>query len=178
MCELVPNPQSELLQTKTDDLNNQIKKWGDVNGVSVIQPGLAFQLGTAEIDEACYLLHEQHQAALLNRFGAVRLLNSIGKHCDKLKACINWANLRHQPLNQQRQAPLTSHQPQHGSTRGWQVAGKRRRGSGRDSPNDSTSRSTVFYHLPAQPSQPSPPGSCPVYPRPYPTPTTPCLKAT
>ena len=92
MCELVPNPQSELLQTKIDDLNNQIKKkWGDirVNGVSVKQPGLAFQLGTGEIDEACYRLHEQHQAALLNRLGAVRLLNTIRKHCDKLKACIN-----------------------------------------------------------------------------------------
>lgn len=47
---------------KIDDLNDQIRKWDEVNGVSVIKPDLAFKLGTDEIKATYY----RHRAAYLS----------------------------------------------------------------------------------------------------------------
>lgn len=97
VCQLVPSLQSDTLQTKINDLNEQIRKWSEANGISSINRDLEFRLGTGEIDEACSHMQGQPHGSLLNRFGVIRLLKAVRKQSHKFKVCVNWDNFKRKP---------------------------------------------------------------------------------
>ena len=80
VCQLVPSLQSDTMQTKLSDLNEQIRKWSAVNGISTINPDPELRTSTCEINEACFLSYGRYQGSLLNSRGAVILLQAIGMH--------------------------------------------------------------------------------------------------
>ena len=135
VCQLVPSLYSESMQLKICDLSEQIRKWCEVNGISIINPEPAFRLGTGEIDESCYEIPGEYQGTLLNRLDATKLLSVIGKQCDKLKACVNWDNVRSSAdlfkISERQHTALPPPRPPHpihrGQVRdGWQVVDSRR----------------------------------------------------
>lgn len=127
VCQPVSFPHNESMQTKISDLNEQIKKWSEINEIAIINPDLHFKLGTGEVDESCFQVHYQKNYALLNRSGAVRLLKSIGKECDKFSVCVNWEKLQNIPRHdQQQQQQQQQEYPRYENEEGWQTAGRRR----------------------------------------------------
>ena len=69
------------------------------------------------MDESCFQVSSQKNYSSLNTSGAVRLLKSIGKQCDKLSVCVNWDKLHNTPGYDQQQHEY----PKYESEDGWQT---------------------------------------------------------
>lgn len=138
VCQLVPSVYNESMQEKISNLNEEFRKWCEMNGISIINPEPAFRLGTGEIEELCYELPGEYQGTLLNRLGATRLISVIGKVNENLKVCVNWDKVKCSDLSKisdkQHSTPAPvrpAHASHHGPDRdGWQVAGSKRHKSG------------------------------------------------
>ncbi len=88
-CQPVPSLQSDTVQAKINEYNEQLTKWGKDNDIEVIKPGPALHYGTGETIEYFYLSHGWHQGSLLNRHGVVRLSKTITEQCPSLKDVVN-----------------------------------------------------------------------------------------
>lgn len=58
ICQLVPTLNSDELQARINEYNDQLMNWSSTNGVSLIKTDLPFRLGTGEADDMCYDLNK------------------------------------------------------------------------------------------------------------------------
>ncbi len=144
VCSLVPSVYGDSMQAKICELNVKISEWYALNNISSINPNLAFRFESGDVDVVCYEIPGQYQVALLNRLGATRLFSTIGKQCDKLRACVNWDKIKcsdFTKISDRRHTTLPPHRlpTHHNQNRdGWQVVDNRRRKSGYGLSNHST----------------------------------------
>lgn len=139
VCQLVPSLQSDTLQSKISDYNENLNKWGVENGIPIIKPDPLFRLATGHIDEACYHAYGQHQGSILNRLGATRLLRALAEECTPLRERINLESLRNVPQTAHKHIhrPASPHRGpsgQHVDSDGWIRVGDRRGKSGHNPP--------------------------------------------
>lgn len=101
ICKLVPVLISEDIQAKVNEYNDELVKWGQCNNINIISTDLPFKLGNCEIDDMCYETDGTSPGSVLNRLGAVRLLDSIAKLCPNFILCNDWFNMKrnHSMLN-------------------------------------------------------------------------------
>ena len=81
ICQLVPNQKSDLVQVKFNDLNENISKWCDGNGISFIETDSLFRFQTGDINDLCFYDSEECPNPIFNRLGAIRLLTAFDKYC-------------------------------------------------------------------------------------------------
>ena len=62
-------------------------EWSYNNSIQIIETDLPFKVGTGEIDEMCIDFCEQTKEYILNRYGVVRLLDTITKQYPELDIC-------------------------------------------------------------------------------------------
>ena len=89
VCELVPSMNEEDLDIKINQYNSKLNKWGESNGISIIETNLNFRLGTGEVNEMCF----REDGIFLNRLGVIRLLTTISKKLDYFKLAKNWKDI-------------------------------------------------------------------------------------
>ena len=91
ICELVPASEADEYQNKIKDYNNKLIEWSFNNNVAIIKTDLPFKLGTGSLDDMCFNKDDVMNVGILNRYGAVRLLDTIRNQypepniCDKIK---------------------------------------------------------------------------------------------
>ncbi|MEL6989196.1 MAG: hypothetical protein AAGK97_15395, partial [Bacteroidota bacterium] len=96
ICKLIPTLQSDELQAKINELNDEIEKCCQTNEINILNANLPFKLMTNDIDEMCYDIGDEsseNSGIFLNRFGAIRLLDWIAKKCPTFKLNEDWANI-------------------------------------------------------------------------------------
>ena len=76
--------------------NEQLVKWGDMNGVNIVKTAPEFTLASGNVDEWCFDI-EDGKPCILNRMGVVKLLSIIEKQCSGFRLCKDWANIKRQP---------------------------------------------------------------------------------
>lgn len=54
VCQLVPPPSPQEIQAKTQDYNEQLINWGEVNDIDILKMGPSFTLTTGKIDDLCF----------------------------------------------------------------------------------------------------------------------------
>lgn len=94
VCQIVPSPEYQDIQSKIEDFNNHLDKWGETNGIKVIDTVPTFKLGTGEVDDLCFDKVIESSYSTLNRLGAVKLLNVINRQCSNFNLCPNWQEVR------------------------------------------------------------------------------------
>ena len=94
VCELAPSLEREA-DTKITQFNERLHEWSNVNGVQVIKTNMSFRLGTGEVDQMCFNQEEEQSHMVLNRYGAIRLLDTIAKQYPDLNICISRKELMH-----------------------------------------------------------------------------------
>jgi len=86
VCELVPGVGAEDTLTKIKHYNNKLIEWSFANKIS-IKTSMPFTLGTGEIDDMCFERDENMKGLFLNRYGIIRLLDTIIKQYPELNIC-------------------------------------------------------------------------------------------
>lgn len=94
VCQIVPSPEYQDIQSKIEDCNNHLVKWGETNGIKIIDTVPTFKLGTGEMDDLCFDKVIDSSYSTLNRLGAVKLLNVINRQCPNFNLCPNWQEVR------------------------------------------------------------------------------------
>lgn len=93
VCQIVPYTMQKEIKDKIEDFNNHLLKWGETNGISIINTIPVFTLGTGELDDLCFNEKTEVQPAL-NRLGAIKLLTTINKQCPQFSLCPNWEKVK------------------------------------------------------------------------------------
>lgn len=93
VCQVVPVPGSPEIASKISDYNEQLFKWSETNGVNLVKTPPEFTFGTGNVDELCFDV-EGDISCILNRLGAIRLLNTFKKQCPGYSLCKNWEKVR------------------------------------------------------------------------------------
>ena len=94
VCELVPALEKDCLNTRIDLYNSKLVKWCNENGVTFIKTQEFFKLGTGDVDTNCYESQDGENYDLLNRTGAIRLLDAISSICTDNFLCHDWKNIK------------------------------------------------------------------------------------
>ena len=94
VCQIVPVPMSQETETKIDDYNRHLEKWGESNGVTVIKTVPSFRLGTGDIDDLCFETAKDNELLVLNRIGIIKLLGSIYTQCTNFQLCSGWDTVK------------------------------------------------------------------------------------
>ena len=89
VCQIVPSPTCPIIQVKIEDYNTQLFKWGEANGIDIVQTVPPFLLGTGELDEFCYDMRDNSHS-LLNRQGIIKLLTAIERQCPGFHLRTDW----------------------------------------------------------------------------------------
>ena len=84
VCELVPVVNHEGSLDKIKDFNRNLIEWCYDNNIHIIKTDLPFKVGTGEIDDMCIEYCEQSKECVLNRYGVIRLLDTIMKQYPNL----------------------------------------------------------------------------------------------
>ena len=89
VCQIVPTPTSQELNTNIKNYNDLLTNWGEANGIHVIKTPPIFRHGTDEIDDMCFNT-ENETFPVLNRLGVVKLLTTIKRQSAEFHLCTNW----------------------------------------------------------------------------------------
>lgn len=54
VCQIVPVSMRQDIIAKIEEYNDQLLKWGEANGITIIETVPTFKLGTGELDELCF----------------------------------------------------------------------------------------------------------------------------
>lgn len=90
VCKVVPYSLQREVREKIEAYNDQLAKWGETNGIPVIDTVPVFTLGTGELDDLCFNEGTDSKCPTLNRLGTIKLLTTINKQCPQLKLCPDW----------------------------------------------------------------------------------------
>ena len=87
----MPIQKSDLVEVKFNDLNENISKWCDDNGISFIETDSLFRLVilTCDSDDLCFYDSEECPNPIFDRLGAIRLLTAFDEHCTSFTLCDN-----------------------------------------------------------------------------------------
>jgi len=101
LCELVPILGIDEIQSNINIFNRKLIEWCFENKLSIIKTDLPFKLGTGEIDEMCLEKNENMKGLFLNRYGVIRLLDTINKQYPELNIVKNMDDVKrgHQYLS-------------------------------------------------------------------------------
>ncbi|KAK3852968.1 hypothetical protein Pcinc_040466 [Petrolisthes cinctipes] len=80
VCQIVPTPMSHKTQVKIQEYNEQLEKWCETNGVTIINTVPTFRLGTGDIDDLCFETATDKAPLLLNRLDASSQYLEASKH--------------------------------------------------------------------------------------------------
>ena len=94
VCELVPTLKTDNLQVRINQYNIKLREWCNNNGVTLIKTQDFFRLGTGDVDVNCYENQSDLEYDLLNRIGAIRLLDAISSVCQNEVTCSNWKEIK------------------------------------------------------------------------------------
>lgn len=95
VCQVVPMPTTQEIQTKTEDYNELLVKWGETNGIKIVKTVPTFRLGTGELDELSFNKEEEENSGFtLNRLGAIKLLSTIKKQCPDFHLSSKWDEIK------------------------------------------------------------------------------------
>ena len=94
VCELVPSLKEDENLTKIKNYNKGMIEWCFKNNINIIKTDLPFRLGTGELDEMCFTTNEDTSDVTLNRFGVLRLLNTISKQYPDINLCSDAKELK------------------------------------------------------------------------------------
>ena len=94
ICQLVPTLQSDELQAKINEFNDELLNWSLTNEISVLCTNLPFKLATNEVDEMCFNMNDENPGLFLNRLGVIRLLDYIAKKCSNFNLSENWTKIK------------------------------------------------------------------------------------
>ena len=95
VCQVMPMPTTPEIQTKTEDYNELLVKWGEINGIEIIKTSPIFRLGTGELDDLSFSKAEEENLVFtLNRLGAIKLLCTITKQCPDFHLCSTWDEVK------------------------------------------------------------------------------------
>lgn len=95
VCQVMPMPTTPEIQTKTEDYNELLVKWGETNGIEIIKTAPIFRLGTGELDDLSFSKAEEENSGFtLNRLGAIKLLSTITKQCPDFHLCSTWDEVK------------------------------------------------------------------------------------
>lgn len=99
ICELVPNLKEEEMQAKVKEYNRKLIEWGFSNKINIIKTDLPFRLGTGEIDDMCFEGSERNSNIIFNRYGVIRLLDTIIKQYPSLDLCTSLEQIKRNPYS-------------------------------------------------------------------------------
>ena len=89
ICELVPTMKHEGSLDTIKDFNAKLIEWSYNNNIHIVKTDLPFKVGTGEIDDMCIGYCEQTKGHnILNRYGVIRLLDTIIKQYPDLDICL------------------------------------------------------------------------------------------
>lgn len=94
VCTIAPAPVSQEKISKIDDYNEQLARWTDANGVTLVNNSPMFKLSTGDVDELCFNTEKDTTPFILNRLGVIRLLHTIDKQCPEFQLCSDWNALK------------------------------------------------------------------------------------
>ncbi len=95
VCQVVPMPMTQENLTKIEDYNELLVKWGETNGIEIINTVSTFRLGTGELDDLSFSKEEEEDSGFtLNRLGAIKLLSTIKKQCPDFHLCAKWNEVK------------------------------------------------------------------------------------
>ena len=95
VCQVVPMSMTQEIETKIDDYNELLLKWGEVNGIEIVKTVPTFRLGTGELDELSFSKEEEEDSGFtLNRLGVIKLLSTIKKQCPDFHLCSKWDEVK------------------------------------------------------------------------------------
>lgn len=92
ICQIALVPMLTEINNKIAEYNDNLKNWGEKNGVSIIKIPPVFILGTGEVDDICF--DNDDDLPTLNRLGIVKLLSTIEKQCPSFKLSRNWMKIK------------------------------------------------------------------------------------
>ena len=94
VCTIAPAPVSCEVKCKIENYTEQLEKWADANGVTLVHTSPMFKLSTGDVDELCFNTERDTTPLILNRLGAIRLLDAIDKQCPEFQLCSNWIEVK------------------------------------------------------------------------------------
>lgn len=93
VCKIVPSPLQQDIHGKIENYNNHLAKWGEKNGIPIIDTVPTFILSTGELDDLCFD-KDINSYSTFNRLGTIKLLSIIAKQCPKFSLCSNWEKVK------------------------------------------------------------------------------------
>ncbi|KAK3852578.1 hypothetical protein Pcinc_040839 [Petrolisthes cinctipes] len=93
VCQIVPLSMCQDIIAKIEEYNEQLTKWGETNGIKIIETVPTFKLGTGELDELCFDTKNDKYSAM-NRLGVIKLLGVIKRQCPEFQLCANWEQVK------------------------------------------------------------------------------------
>ena len=89
----MPSSLQQDVHGKIEDYNNHLVKWGETNGISVIDIVPPFKLDTSELDDLCFDKETDSYSTLI-RLEVIKLLNIIDRQCPNFNLCSNWEEVK------------------------------------------------------------------------------------
>ena len=94
VCELVTIFNAREFETKIKDYNKKMIEWSSDNNINIIKT-----------DEMCFEFGEEIKDRVLNRYGVIRLLDTIVKQYPDIERSINIGKIKRKNLNRDYQKP-------------------------------------------------------------------------
>ena len=94
VCELIPTLENNGLNTRINQYNSKLVEWCNSNGVCFVKTQEFFRLGTGDVDAICSENKDDKDYNLLNRIGAIRLLDAISSICTENFLCHDWKAIK------------------------------------------------------------------------------------
>ena len=93
VCELIPAIENNFLNNRINQYNTKLSEWCNANGVTFIKTQEFFRLATGDLDINCYGSQGNENYDLINRIGAIRLLDAIASTCTEGFLSHNWKSI-------------------------------------------------------------------------------------
>ena len=90
----MPISTTQNIQIKINEYNEHLEKWCDTNGVEIIRLVPTFKLGTGDLDDLCFDKVNGKLPLVINRLGAVKLLDALNNRCPNFHLCSDWNTLK------------------------------------------------------------------------------------
>lgn len=95
ICQVSPVPSPLEIQCKISEYNDHLMKWGELNGVNIIQTAPCHTIGTGEVDDFCFE-KDNKLNYILSRLGVTRLLSTLDRYSQGFQVCKDWENIKRQ----------------------------------------------------------------------------------